>query len=358
MRKSAKLVLRVVVSLAVSGVFIYFSLRHTNIAAVGAAIRAADPWPVFGYLIALLGVHLVKTVRWGLLLKPLGDISFKRLNSASAVGLMLMVILPLRLGELARPLLVARNAGPGDQKLPRSGALASILVERIVDSIAIGVLGLVALRTLAPTGDTAQLAQRGAVLITAVFGVMCLALIAAFFMRERAVELTRRLLKPVSFSLSNRAARLLDGFIRGLHLGSVSRVLTFLALTVIYWSLHLWGFWAVAGAFGLHITGLMACTVLAFQVVGIMIPAGPGMVGTSQFFTQLALGLFVPGAATSPEVAARIAGYGNTLWMLQFGQQVLTGLLFLAVGQVSLANLFEPWQKEPEAPGEAGATTP
>jgi uncharacterized protein (TIRG00374 family) len=356
MGKSLKLLLRVGISLAVSGIFIYFSLRHTNVTAVGAAIRAADPGPAFGYLLALIGVHFVKTIRWGLLLKPLGDISFRRLNSASAVGLMLMVILPLRLGELARPLLVARNAGPGDVKLPRSGAMASILVERIVDSIVIGVLGLVALRTLAPTGDTAQLAQRGAVLITAAFGAMCVALIAAFFMRERAVALTKRLLFPISFSLANRAARLLNGFISGLHLGSASRVLAFLILTVVYWSLHLWGFWAVAGAFGLHITWLMACTVLAFQVVGVMIPAGPGMVGTSQFFTQLALGLFVPGAATSTEVAARIAGYGNMLWTLQFGQQVLTGLLFLALGQVSLANLFDPWQKEPDAPEEAGAT--
>src|SRR5262249_1661680 len=135
MGKSLKLILRVGASLAVSGVFIYFSLRNTSISAVGAAIRAADPVPVFGYLVALIVIHFIKTTRWGLLLKPLGDISFRRLNSASAVGLMLMVILPLRLGELARPLLVARNAGPGDEKLPRSGALASILVERIVDSI-------------------------------------------------------------------------------------------------------------------------------------------------------------------------------------------------------------------------------
>lgn len=362
MSKTAKLVIRVGVSLAVSGVFIFFSLRHTSLAAVGAAMAAADPVPVFGYLIALLAVHLVKTVRWGLLLKPLGDISFKRLNSASAVGFMLMVILPLRLGELGRPILVARTAGPGEYKLSRGGALASCFVERIIDSIAVGVLCIVSLHALAPTGDTAVLAERGAVLLTAAFSLACVLLIVAFFMRARAVAFARRLLMPLSSSLANRVSRLLDNFIKSLHLGSPQRLLAFFALTVVYWALHVWGFWAVAGAFGLHLTVLMACTVLAFQVIGIMIPAGPGMVGTSQFFTQLAVSIFIPGAVAVPEVAARVAAYGNMIWLLQFGQQVLTGLVFLAIGHVSLANLFDPPEEElpPDSVvrGQSSATTP
>ena len=142
MRINWKFVVRVLISLLVSGVFIVFSLRDTDVKSVLAAVAAADIRPVLGYLVALLAVHVVKTVRWGLLLKPLGPISFKRLNAASAVGFMMMVVLPLRLGELARPLLVAQPTEEGEMRLPRSGCLATVLVERVVDSIAIGVLGM------------------------------------------------------------------------------------------------------------------------------------------------------------------------------------------------------------------------
>lgn len=352
MRINWKFVVRVLISLLVSGVFIVFSLRDTDVKSVLAAVAAADIRPVLGYLAALLAVHVVKTVRWGLLLKPLGPIRFKRLNAASAVGFMMMVVLPLRLGELARPLLVAQPTAEGEMRLPRSGCLATVLVERVVDSIAIGVLGIITLHVLAPVGQYADLARHGALVVTVGFSCLCLCLVAAFFMQERAAEIVRRLVTPVSPGLARKLVRLLLGFVRGLHLGSASRVAGFLVLTVVYWGLHVWGFWVVAGAFGLEISLLMASAVLAFQVVGIMIPAGPGMVGTSQFFTQLGVSVCLPGLIADPGAAARVAGYANTIWLLQFGQQALTGLVFLGLGHISLGAIFTPWEDEPEAAPE------
>jgi uncharacterized protein (TIRG00374 family) len=349
MRKG-RLAVRVVLSLAVSGIFVLFSLRHTDPRAVLAAISAASPWPLLAYLGLLLVIHLVRTVRWGLLLEPLGHVGFRRLNSASAVGFMLLVTLPLRLGELARPLLISRPPSGAGPRLSRGGAFASCVVERIVDSLGIGVLGIVVLRALATTGTAADFARNASTVVAAGFAALCLALGIAFFMRDRAVSLLRRALAVVSNRFADRAAGMLDAFIRGLHLGSPSRVLAVLALTGVHWSLHVAGFWLLAPAFGLKLSAAMACTVLVCQVVGVMIPAGPGMVGTSQFFTQLGVSIFIPGALTLPDVAVRAAAYANTIWLLQFGQQVLLGLFFLVTGHVSLAGLFQP------PPGrEAGA---
>ena len=340
-----KLILRIGLSLVVSGVLIFLSLRHADLRAVASAIVTADPWPVFGYFVILLAVHLVKTLRWGLLLKPVGNVGFRRLNSASAIGFMMMVLLPLRLGELARPLLVSRppEGGQGDL-LPRSGAMASCVIERIIDCLAVGVLGIVSLHVLATTGTAAEFARRASVAVTVGFTALCVALVVAFFMRERTVAFVRAVLRPVLPRWADRIAVPLDRFILGLHLGSAGRVIAVLALTAAYWCLHVWGFWMVAGAFGLKLTGLMAATVLACQVVGIMIPAGPGMVGTSQFFTQLGVSIFIAGALTVPDVAARAAAYANVIWLLQFGQQVLTGLVFLLAGHTSLVGLFRPME--------------
>jgi hypothetical protein len=39
-------------------------------------------------------------------------------------------------------------------------------------------------------------------------------------------------------------------------------------------------------------------------------------------------------------VAARAVAYANTLWLLQFAQQVVLGLVYVALGHESLSGLF------------------
>lgn len=350
--RSRKFIFRLVASLVVSAVLIYFSLRNVDLRAVGAAIGRADPRPLVVYVAALLVVHFVKTIRWWLLIMPLGHVSFRRVNAASAVGLMLLTLMPLRLGELARPLLVSRPSVDGEVPLRRSAALASCVVERLVDSMAMCLLAIVSLRWLAASGHTAEIARHAATLGAIAFGGGCVALLFAFIARERTLSLLRRLLRPLSARLAERVVSLVDGFITGLHLGSARNAVAFLALTVVYWGLLVGGFWLVAQAFGLPISPMMASAVLACQVVGSMIPAGPGMVGTTQLFIQLGVSIFIQGAFTSPDVAPRVVAYANTIWLLQFVQLVLTGLPFLLAGRVKLTGLFVA--SETESVGTAG----
>lgn len=353
-----KLLLRVILPLAMSGLFIWLSLRHTDVRAVGAAIAAADPLRLLGYALILVVIHVLRTVRWGILLEPLGHVGFKRLNSASAVGFMLLILLPLRLGEFARPLLIARPPPGVGVRLSRSGALASIVVERIVDGICIGVLGMIALRLLGSSASGVYLvfARRASVLVALGFFGLCLALVFAFLFRERALALARTLLTPLSPKLAARANEVLEAFISALHLGSGWKLLGFFVLTFAYWGLNGVGLGLLAPAFGFtNLTPLMIATILTIQVVGVMVPAGPGMVGTMQFFTQAGLSLFVAGALTDPAVGARAAGFANTVWMLQFGMSVLLGLIFLFVGHVSLKGLFGSSAAEEKLPGAAAA---
>ena len=353
-----KLVLRITVSIAISGLFVWLSLRNAPIRQVAQAIADCDKTPLLLYTVLLLFVHLVRTVRWGILLEPLGHVGFSRLNSASAVGFMLLIVLPLRLGELARPLLIARPPVGRGAHLRRSGAMASVVVERIADGLFVGLLGVLALRALGARagGDNADFARRAAVLVSLGFFTLCVLLVAAFFLRERALELATRLLSPLSPKLAGRVTSMVDAFIGALHLGSGWKVLGFLGLTALYWACATGGLLLVAPAFGIHLGPLEACAVLAIQVVGAMVPAGPGMVGTLQFFTQTGLSLFVPGALGSGPEGVHAAAYANTVWLLQFGQQVGLGLIFMAMGHVSLRGLLGKGGAEDEAAPPPGAT--
>jgi glycosyltransferase 2 family protein len=352
--RALKLTVRLLLSLAVSALLMWLSLRNADLRAVGRAIASADPWRMAGYVAILVCIHLIRTVRWGILLEPLGHVGFKRLNSASAVGFMLLMVLPFRLGEFARPLLIARPPpGVAGPTLRRSGAFASIVVERIVDGLAIGLLGIVALRMLGEqaSGRYAEFARHASVLVALGFFALCLAVTSAFFLRERALRLVSALLRRLSPRFAERASSMTGAFISALHLGSGWKALAFFALTALYWSVNGFGLALLAPAFGFHLAPLMVATILAVQVVGVMVPAGPGMIGTTQFFTQAALSLFLADAFTrgSP-VAAHAAGYANALWMMNFGVQVGLGLLFMLLGHVSLRGVLQP---SPETGPEA-----
>jgi hypothetical protein len=333
-----KIALRVFVSLGMSAFFVWLSLRKADLRAVLAAMGAADPRRITLYVALLLVIHVLRTLRWGILLEPLGKVSLKRLNSASAVGWMLLMVLPLRLGEFARPLLIARPPPGGGATLSRSGAMASIVVERIVDGIAIGILGIVSLRFVDASGRYLDFARRASWLVAAGFFVLCVALVLAVLFRDRAIALVRASLARVSPRIAARATGMLESFIGAVHVGSGLSLVWFFVLTFAYWFVTAWGLGIVAVAFGFdRLTPLMLAVILTIQVVGVMVPAGPGMIGTMQFFTQAGLSLFAADA-----FSARGAAYANTIWLLQFCEQVGLGVLFLLAGHVSLKGLFGP----------------
>ena len=79
---------------------------------------------------------------------------------------------------------------------------------------------------------------------------------------------------------------MMDAFIHGLRVvPSRRKVALFFGLTAVYWGVNAWGMSLLARGFGIRLGAVAAFTVLGALVVGVMIPAGPGMVGTFQAAT-------------------------------------------------------------------------
>jgi len=142
----------------------------------------------------------------------------------------------------------------------------------------------------------------------------------------------------VSHGLAGRVAGMLESFTEGLAvMPSAGRVAEYLVLTVLFWAQAAAALACLARGFGFELGAGQALSVLTMQVMGVMIPAGPGMIGTMQFFTQLGLVLFAPGRAS----AAVGAAFAHASWALNFGQQVGLGLFFVAIGRVQMGGLLE-----------------
>lgn len=332
--------LQVAVGFAVSALALWLTLRGKDLGAMWAAMRAADYRYLVPYVAILLAIHVLRTVRWGLLLRPVARVPFWRLNAIAAVGFMALMLLPFRLGEFARPILVAERP-----RLRTSAALSSIVVERAADGLFMGVLLVAALLAVPDSAPGVALVRAGGAVVSIAFAAILAFLAFAYRSRPRAVRLAARLLSPFSRRAAERVAGMLDAFIHGLRvLPGARTVALFFLLTAAYWSLNTVGMRILARGFGLQLGALESCAVLGVLVVGVMIPSGPGMVGTFQGAVLVGLSLFVPAEAA----ATRGVAYANVLWAAQLVQTTALGVAFLGSRHVRLGRLTG-------APGEVGA---
>ena len=327
-----KRLLQTLLGLAISAAALALTLRGKHLGRIWSEMLHADYRWLWPYLAILLGIHLIRTVRWGILLEPVAKVPFSRLNAVSAVGFMALVLLPFRLGEFARPYLVADRP-----RLRVSAALSSVVVERVADGIFTALLLIVTLLAV-PEGTRGLHAFRLAGLVVfLLFAALLAFLVLAYRNRPRAVRLTHRLLDPISPRVAERASGMMDAFIHGLRLvPSRRKVGAFFLLTFLYWAVNGWGIQLFARSFDIHLGLVAAYTVLGVLVVGVMIPAGPGMVGTFQAAVAGGLSLFV-----GPGNAERAFAFANVLWLVQLLQQTVLGAFFLFSRHIRLARIFE-----------------
>ncbi len=318
-------------SLLVTVGLMWWAFRDADWAEQWASLRRANYLWLIPYFGVLTLIHLCRTVRWGYLLSGMEKVPFKKLNEASAIGFMMLLVLPFRLGEFARPFLIARRSG-----IRRSAAMTTVVLERIVDGVFIATLLLVLLFFV--PNETEQIAhvRKASVLVFAVFGGGFLFLLFALWQQPVAVGLVRATIGRVLPGAADKAAEIVDSFVGAMRrLPTRGRIVGFFAVTFAYWALNGLGMAMMARAFGMQVGLFEAYVVLAWLVVWLMIPAAPGMTGTFHMGVKAGLALFLPAAVVNSSGLA----YANVMWLCQTAQQVGFGLLFMSLSQLSFREI-------------------
>ncbi len=330
------------VSLAITIGCLWWTFRGANFDEMVISLRSAQWWVLVPYGVMLTVIHLARTLRWGNLLSGIERVSFKNLNEASAIGFMMLIILPFRLGEFARPLLIAQRTS-----IRRSSAMTSVVLERVVDGVAIALLLRVLMFFIPGESEGITRIRIGANLMFVVFFSGLLFLVIARWQHDRVVSLMRATAGRLAPGLTERAIGVVDGFVGALkQLPDTKNLLQFFAWTSLYWALNGWGMSVMANAFNCGGETALTCTplnisifqgfvVLCVLIVGMMIPAAPGSAGTFQAFILLALGVFVPKAMVNSSGVA----FANVLWVVQIAQQVIFGLVFMVASHSSFSEI-------------------
>ena len=107
-------------------------LRNADLDRVWSAVAAAraDFLALSVVLTAL--TFVIRAERWQYLLGPLGPTKFRNVFRTTVIGFAASAVLPARAGEVIRPYLLARKEG-----LSATAAFATILVERVIDLVAV-----------------------------------------------------------------------------------------------------------------------------------------------------------------------------------------------------------------------------
>ncbi len=343
MSHAAKTSIKWVIGITIGALFIWLAAQDWPLDAVVGNGLVLDGWVLvspnawrfdLAYLPIFLGIlsviHVLRVVRWFPLLQPLmsqpEQLDFWRLNRVSAVGFMYLFVLPLRLGELARPILLSKG---GDVRM--SSVLATCVVERVVDGlIVVAMLFVVLLYLPGRATSTFGEIELGALFALIVFGGALLVLFGMYIAREWTYRTLRTLISPFSTNIANAIISLLESFHQGLAaLPSPKHFLTFVSWSLVYWVLNAYGYFVLAQGFiGFDISLLASFAMMCCVVVGMMLPNPPANVGVYWYFLLKPLALY--GVAVGDPAATC---FGLFAWAGQFLQQGLFGLYFVAKGE-------------------------
>ena len=268
------------IGLLVSVASLALILVVVDVRAVLDALAAADYRYLLLSALGILAFLALRAVRWRFLLDnsvPLGA-----LFHIQNIGYMLNNILPLRLGDAARGVLIA-----GVPPVTLARGLSTMVVERLFDFLFIAVLFPFTLAN----SDAVPVEVRTAARVTGILAVGgIIVLVVAANQRRRALALARWGLERLPFLDTGRWAGRVDELLQGLStLTRLRDGLLVTGLSVAVWLPIIYAYFAAMQALALAPTYLEAAFIVCMAAFAISAPSSPG--GAGPFHAAVTFGL-------------------------------------------------------------------
>ncbi len=274
-------------------------------------MRSLPIWVVLLYLCAASSSLFLRAVRWRLLLLAARPVPAGIVFAVNSAGQMGNSLLPARLGD------VFRATNLGRVGISSGFALATVFVERVLDTGFLVLLSAIALGSISAVPE--WLARASRMLAGVACGGLAFALLVPSF--EAPILSVAEVCVPRRWLATFR--RLVEQFVLGLRsLRHPRRVLGFVLLTVIIWSLDGAGAWALGRGVGAELSPVLTVLLLTSVALASAVPLAPGNLGVYQ---MVAVAVLTP-LGVGP---ARALALAVTLQFL-----IIANLLFWGLGSV------------------------
>lgn len=262
---------RAIVGIAISIAALWFVLRGVDLARTAEILGRADlRWVAFAA--GLMSLDLAcRAFRWQRLLRPIAIVRYPPMLGYLLIGYLANNVLPARLGELVRSHYLGDREG-----ISRASALGTVVVERVVDLVAVVGIASAALLVLSVRGVVASAVLVGAGVTGLLLVILAVGIVAH---RLPGAERIRQLLE--GWPRIRTLAASLQG---GLAVAGRPRTLAeALLASALPWSAAILAFAALGQAIGVELSIGQAALLASGTALASAIPAGPSNLGTFEF---------------------------------------------------------------------------
>jgi glycosyltransferase 2 family protein len=318
-----KVILGILISI-ISIVLVYFSVRDINLHDVSLAFRKIKLGYVILFVLIVLLMQWLRSYRWGVILQPLEKISQVSLFSVTSVGFLAIAAIPARMGELARPYLIARRS-----TIKMSSALGTILVERVLDGFSVLAIAIIVLfRTNLPS----FMIKSGIIFFLLALLMFCF-IVFLILRREKALKFINKILSKFPGKFAHKIDHLIHNFIDGFQIITNIKLLLYLFfLSALIWLVDVLAIYVLLLAFGFNLPVIASFVVMVILIVGIAIPTAPGYIGNWHLACVLALSFF--GLAE-----AEVLSFAVFYHFLSMALVIVLGIAFLPFNKFSISEM-------------------
>lgn len=313
----------------------------------------------------------MRAIRWSSLIAPIKKVSILNLFSATMIGFMATNILPARVGEIIRPIIIGKK-----ENIKMTACIATVVVERIFDILSLIIVASILLffmpldnvhkkdnsiiknakeyaedqepkdlnenslantHTSNKTDETdssiiRQLRKWSIVLaFVGIFAIGTLFLLSTY--PEKSAVITEKLIFFLPHHIKDKLINLLHTFISGLQILDNKKQLLWIGfLSLIIWMLNAAGVYVLSYSFNIGLSFAGACFVIVCLAIAVALPQAPGFIGVFHIATQKSLDIFGVGLTSAQS-------YAIVLWTINVIPVIIVGLLFLWREGMHLSDL-------------------
>jgi len=307
---------RILFGVLISSITLYLSFRNVNFGDLTFVFANINWIWVAGSFLMVILHHLSKTFRWKVLIggHP-SSIGFQPLLASMMISQMINFVVPARAGELSRIQQIG-VMGPG-----RSFVFVSLVVEKVFDMVAYGVLFLVLLISI----SLPQWINNTGILFLILASILFISMLAAFKYRIKIFEIVQVFSKKLPDRYKDIVLEKVKTIISGLSVIESPRTLRNILLwTTVSWLASILVNYFLLVSMDLHLSWTAPLLILLGLQAGISLPSVPMKIGIFEYICILVLDIYGVSQATG-------LSYGILLHLLVVLPILGSGLYFLVM---------------------------
>lgn len=360
------MIISLVLGTVVSAITLYLAFRNVPFADLVAYLGTINYlWMIPATLVILIS-FMLRAVRWQIILRSARRVGFWEAHNPMMIGFMMNCVLPGKVGELARPILLRKQS-----KVPFTTGLATVAAERVFDLIMLIALFAFVLATVPIdpelnmtfgnyqlNRDTLEMIATGMLRICFVF-IIGIILVTIDYTRSLIQKTILRIPQLLSFGsvavkqkihdrLAVPLANVTDNIASGFSLVRYPKSIALIGmLSLIIWLLAAFSYYIIAlGCPGVDLSYPELTAVMVIVAFFIALPSVPGFWGLWEAGGVFAMTLFgVPGKEAAGFTLANHALQMLPVILVGFAAAIVTGVNILQVTRSG--DLPDPGDRDP-----------